>query len=276
MPRSRNYVFTWNNYPPNCDLLLAALEVRYIIYGREAAPGTGTPHLQGYVCWNNAKSLAAAIKELPGCHVEQARGSVTACVEYCSKDGDFIEIGNRPVDPVERGRKERDRWIAAWTHAQSGSFEEIDADIRLRCYHTLKRVHQDYMPRVEPLDGVCGYWIYGESGCGKTRGVLSAYPSAFLKPRHKWWDGYQNEEVILLDDVDKFDVKLGGFLKHWADFAPFIAECKGGSRRIRPKRFIVTSQYRIEEIWDDKETQDALGRRFTVITKTPGQELLWG
>jgi len=196
-------------------------------------------------------------------------------VEYCSKDGDFIEIGNRPASPSDNGRKERDRWIAAWDHAKSGAIDQIDADIRLRCYHTIKRVGQDYMPRVAPLETVCGVWVFGQSGCGKTRSVISKYPDAYLKPRNIWWDGYQEEEIVLLDDVDKYDVKLGGLLKHWADFAPFIAECKGGSRRIRPKRLIVTSQYCIGDIWTDQETREALGRRFQCIVKLEGQEIDW-
>jgi len=61
-------------------------------------------------------------------------------------------------------------------------------------------------------------------------------------------DGYLDEPVVLLDDVDKFDRALGGRLKHWADFAPYIGEIKGGSRRIRPEKLIVTSQYTIEDI----------------------------
>lgn len=123
------------------------------------------------------------------------------------------------------------------------------------------------MPKVGPIDDVCGIWIYGISGCGKTRQVLSNYPECFIKPRNVWWDGYQFEETVLVDDMDIFDRALGGKLKHWADFAPFIGECKGSSARIRPKRIIVTSQYKIEQIWEDEETRDALNRRFKVYEK---------
>ena len=130
------------------------------------------------------------------------------------------------------------------------------------------------MPPVERLGGPCGLWIFGLAGCGKTKSVLDQIPNAFPKPRNQWWDGYQREEVVLVDDVDRFDVKLGGRFKHWADAYPFIGEVKGGSIKIRPKQLIVTSQYRIEEIWEDQETREALLRRFIVVEKIIGQEII--
>lgn len=272
--RSRAYVFTWNNPPENAVDILRTLDCRYIVYGRERAPSTGTQHLQGYVYWSNGKTNTAARRILPGCHIERARGTFAQNYAYCTKEGDFVARGDPPVDDGERGVAEKERWNDAWNCAKAGRVEEIAPDIRVRCYGALKKIERDYMPRVAPLDTVCGIWIHGLSGSGKTRSVLGAYPESYIKPRNIWWDGYQGEEIVLLDDVDRYDVKFGGLLKHWADFAPFIAECKGGSQRIRPKKFIVTSQYSIEEIWTDEETRSALNRRFTVIHKLSGQDII--
>lgn len=272
--RYRSWCFTKNNYAlSDCDRLLL-IPCRYIIFGKEVAPTTGTPHLQGYISFESAKSLSAVASLLPGCHLLVARGSAAQNKVYCSKGGDVFENGVCPSDSAVGGRMESARWDNTWTLAVRGSIDEIDADIRLRYYTTIKKIGVDYMPPVAALDDVCGLWIYGDSGAGKTRAVLSSFPDAFIKPRNTWWCGYQDESVVLLDDVDKFDRALGGKLKHWADYCPFIAEIKGLSRRIRPKQLIVTSQYRIEDIWEDEQTLVALRRRFKVIEKVKGQDII--
>lgn len=272
--RHRSWCFTLNNWTNADCLSLNTLACSYLIYGKEVSPTTATPHLQGYVTFDSAKTLRRVRALIPGSHLTVARGTAAQNKEYCSKGGDFFELGVCPASPADGGSAEATRWDAAWSHAVTGNVEAICADIRIRCYSTIQKIRTDYMPAVLPLERTCGIWIFGLSGCGKTRAVLSAYPACFIKPRNQWWDGYLDEPVVLLDDVDKFDRALGGRLKHWADFAPYIGEIKGGSRRIRPEKLIVTSQYTIEDIWDDEETRAALLRRFTVIHKIEGQDII--
>jgi len=278
----RGWLFTWNNYPDTYRDTLDQLECRYICAGEEIAPTTGTPHLQGYVYFRGQKRLATMRGLLPGCHLLPANGTSLENRLYCGKlrpqdpepNAIFYERGNIPIDPAAKGEAERVRWETAWSLAKLGQIETISPDIRVRQYTTLRRIERDYMPAVEPLTGVCGVWIYGLSGAGKTRGVLDAFPNAYPKPRTMWWDGYQGESVVIIDDIDRFDVKLGGHLKHWADCYCFIGESKGGSKKIRPSRVFVTSQYRIEDIWEDGETRDALNRRFHTIEKVEGQGMI--
>lgn len=131
------------------------------------------------------------------------------------------------------------------------------------------------MARPPQLGSVCGIWLWGESGCGKTTSANRAYPNAFLKPINRWWDGYQEEEIVICDDFGIYHRELTTSLKHWGDFLPFIAETKGSSRYIRPKKFIITSQYPPEKIWEsDPEALAAISRRFTVIEKKQGQDVM--
>jgi len=273
--RHRSWCFTLNHFDDADCRSIDSLACTYVIYGKETAPTTGTPHLQGYINFASGKTLRRVRQLLPGCHLSVARGTAAQNKVYCSKGGDFYERGICPAAPADSGSTERSRWDTAWSFAVTGNIEAIDADIRIRCYSTLTKIRTDFMPSVVPLESTCGIWIYGLSGCGKTRSVLRAFPTCYIKPRNNWWDGYQSEPVVCVDDMDKFDRALGGKLKHWADFAPFIGEFKGvGSRRIRPSKLIVTSQYKIEDIWEDEETRDALLRRFIVIEKVEGQDII--
>lgn len=280
--RHRGFLFTWNNPPGTYRADLDRLDVLYIVAGEEIAPATGTPHLQGYVIWNHGKTESATRTLLRGCHITVARGTHLQNDRYCRKTREcdaspnesVYSRGTLPTDPVDRGAIEKQRWQTAWDFAKRGEIENIPPDIRIRQYSALRRIERDYMPPMERLGGPCGLWIHGLSGCGKTRSVLDTYPDAYPKPRNQWWDGYQREPIVLVDDVDRFDVRLGGFFKHWADAYPFISENKGGSQKIRPSKLIVTSQYTIEEIWEDNETREALLRRFIVVEKLIGQNII--
>lgn len=273
--RFRSFVFTWNNPGPDAERSLEQLPgYTYLTFGRELAPTTGTPHLQGFVRFRDGKSLSRVRVLLPGCHVETAF-TVTAAIEYCQKGGDFVEFGERPVDDASRGDAEKERWQKTWDHAKSGGIENIDPDIRVRYYNAIKSIGKDYMGKPGRLAGPCGVWIYGRSGLGKTHSVFTKYPDLYSKNASKWWDGYQDQDVVLFDDMDPDCGKWAGrFFKIWADKYPFIGDVKGGSAYIRPRRFIVTSQFTIEECFGEVQTRDALNRRFIVINFVDREEVL--
>lgn len=69
-----------------------------------------------------------------------------------------------------------------------------------------------------------------------------------------------------MDDLDPDHKVLKQQLKIWADRYGCVLETKGGAVTDRYEKFVVTSQYSIEEIWaDDYKTQAAIRRRFNVI-----------
>jgi len=270
MSKTRRVVFTYNNYPDafqsdvHLDTWLSQLGGVYAVVGRELSPTTGTPHLQGYLAFANPRALSSIRKLLIGCHVEPARGTPQQCRTYCIKDGSFREFGDPPTE--DPGTREKQRWENARTLAKEGRFDDIPADIYVRYIGNLQRIYRDTLPPLDPLPNTCGRWLLGPTGSGKSRGVREAYPLVYPKPLNKWWDGYDNQTHVLLDDVDHNQSQwIGNFLKIWADHYPFIAEKKGGSRLIRPELLIVTSQYSIEELFNDKELVLALNRRFKLI-----------
>jgi hypothetical protein len=265
MDRSRRWCFTINNPPSDPQLPPGA---KYQVYGREFGAGGrehGTLHLQGYIIFESMKSLKQVKKVYPRAHWEIARGSTQANIEYCSKEGDVYEFGERPLTKEEQGDFERKRWDHIRDCAKRGKFEEIDSKTFIQHYRTLTFIRKDYMDKVPDLDDTCGVWVYGEAGVGKSRLVREVFSSRYEKNANKWFDGYQDEEVVVIDDFSPDHKVLGYHLKIWADRYAFLAEIKGGAVRIRPRGVVITSQYPIENIWDDRETLDALSRRFLQI-----------
>jgi len=292
--QGRNFCFTLNNYAAADEAELQLLSTKYLVYGREVAPSTGTHHLQGYVIFTSNKRLPALQRICDGrISWRNARGSAQQNRDYCTKEGNFVETGSLPKTKETIGEEERKRWKAAYTAAKSGNFEEIPEDILIRYYGSLRRIEKDHLKPKRPLLETCGIWLYGEPGVGKSHAVFKGTTlgspeetgslrqntvrpgeevlriDLYDKGLNKWWDGYQNQKFVLVDDISLNHDFLGYFLKRWADKWPFIAEVKGGSIWIRPNLVIVTSNYKIEDIWkDDLPLQAALNRRFKFIEVT--------
>lgn len=106
-------------------------------------------------------------------------------------------------------------------------------------------------------------WHWGVTGTGKTRQARERFPDAYLKSNTKWWDGYNGEEVVILDEMTPNTIG-SWHIKQWSDHYPFSAETKGGSVRIRPKVIIITSNYSIRECYSDPRDYEAIERRFKI------------
>lgn len=262
-PLSRRWCFTLNNYSDVEYKALLAIVCCYLCVGREVGTENGVPHLQGFVVFDKPTRLTSLKRISSRAHWEVARGSSKQASDYCKKDGDFHESGSLPADAgTSGGDAERARWDDARKRAREGDIESVPSDIYIRYYRTLKEISKDHMSKPFDADGVTGVWIHGPPGVGKSRAARAEFPGAYFKMQNKWWDGYQLEEFVILDDFDSKE--LGHLLKIWADRYSFVAETKGGAIHIRPKKFVITSNYSIDDMGWDKEMSDAIKRRFEV------------
>lgn len=77
--RSRSFCGTWNNYTDEMQGTLRShvdlTNATYLIYGREVAPDTGTPHLQFYVRYKCQVAFSTVRGYFPGAHIEIALGT---------------------------------------------------------------------------------------------------------------------------------------------------------------------------------------------------------
>lgn len=275
--------------------------IKYHVWGIEHGGSTGTKHIQGYVEFDK-RMVMNNVKKIFCCswmHLEARRGSAQQAADYCKKEGRYQEHGilsqQRQVDAgifgalnaeyghlgaeyghlggEAGGEAEKERWRLIHSDIMALPFDkwaEKYPEIAIKHPNSYKRIKFDSLA-VQPkatLDGdlqESNLWIWGKAGCGKTSRVYTEFPGAFRKPKNKWWDGYQFEEVVVVDDVVVKDGEwMNGFLRQWADRYGFVAEIKGASAHIRPKRFIVTSNFSIDEIFATATEADreAIHRRF--------------
>ena len=89
---------------------------------------------------------------------------------------------------------------------------EIPAKIQIKHLGNLERIHRQNLKFIDQAD-VRGVWILRAPGdrqdplCPPSAGSRGYYPTL----NNKWWDGYQSQKVVIMEDVDKVTVK---FLHH--------------------------------------------------------------
>jgi hypothetical protein len=238
----------------------------------EVAPTTGTPHLQGYLSFRTLKTVKQVAKHIPGAHIEIAKGDSASNRAYCVKTGGpLVETGKIPVTAAQKGANEKLRWQTIIAHAADNEWLlENEPKVLLHQQNLLTSIVNRLAPPVISLSWLDNHWWYGPTGTGKSKDAFDMYPKAYRKdPQSRWWDGYTNQDVVIIDDFDKYQLAQCGDMKRWLDHYPFLAPIKGSYKLIRPKTIIVTSNYHPLEIWTDPQSYDPILRR--VATKWYGE-----
>jgi hypothetical protein len=156
---SRNFVFRLAHFTPeDIEDLKGVSKVKYIGWAEEKGWYSGTPHLQGLVCFNSNKTVSAACKSLGGkAHVEAkvTKSTFQQARDYFANNtvkGDPVNLyeqGVLPMDPVAKGEATASAYAEAWNLAEQGKIDEIDPIIRLKYLRTLEYVHVRAQKRVK-------------------------------------------------------------------------------------------------------------------------------
>lgn len=211
-------------------------------------------HAHVYVCFTKPVRLSS--KTCMGSHIAKCRGNAQQNVNYInSHHPDLLwEIGTMP-----QGKEDiNDTWEAFIEDIHNGCVDK-DSKMYARYQNYAERrlaelkVHEDYDGDLKAKN----IWIWGPSRTGKTYWARHfSNKRIYVKPINKWWDGYDGQEIVIIEDIDPDSCKhLAHYMKIWSDRYPFTAALKGSSTVISPKDYslIVTSNYSIDDCFDGKD-----------------------
>jgi hypothetical protein len=263
------------------DLLKMLLEHKYLtphfIMIAQERHQDGNLHLHAYI-QNKEKCTISSPKSLDfqGCHgdYKSAKGNYYEVKDYLEKDDEVPLVWGEPnmaknkSEETKFGIAQRNKLLASKPLpllVESG-------DVKIEQYCQIKKCVQTYQMDSIPVGGYMGsrrvLWICDQPGKGKSRWVRENFTSFYTKPQNKWWDGYRQEPVIVLDDFDKQGSCLAHYLKIWTDVYSFFGEVKGGTVPCNYHIMIITSNYWPNEIWsEENESQliKAIERRMTIV-----------
>lgn len=243
---------------------------------------SGDPHLHVYIQCSTPYDIKSQSKlDLENKYhgnYEPARGTYAQIQDYMNKD--VVDVYEEGIPDTERG--DRSKETARGTEVRKLLNRKIltenlhdlvmDGEISVHSYPLLKKAKRQILLDSTPVGKFDverkSYWIYGESGQGKSRIVRKYDPNLYTKPQSKWWDGYNGQPTVLIDDFDLFGKGLSHYIKIWADGYSHLSEEKGNTVPCAFKTLFITSNYRINDIWpfnEDPELNKAISRRFQEI-----------
>lgn len=260
-PRGRAFQITLNQANLSekvINYLLGLKSLGYLIGTKEIAPTTNHEHCHFYAHFNNPISLSK--KKLFNAHIEKARGSPQENIKYIKKEDQpekrgeiIIEWGTEP--------KQGGKTIKA---VKEMSHEER-MDLPLVYYNIVNKIESLEKNELKIEDfgkKVKVWWIYGESGVGKTemakkliKHILQnspiPIPQTFnlIKYESTFWHGVgETSKIALYDDFRDNHMKPSELI-NLIDYNVHPMNIKGGSIKNYYNYIIITSIQNPDEIY---------------------------
>lgn len=249
-------------------------KVKYCVWQLEKGAKSGRLHYQMYVELNSPQRYGMIRKWLgtKSLKILKRKGTPAQAREYCMKERTRVE------GPFE---------IGEWKDTKQGNRTDLQEIAKVIKKNSLEEaidlypeVYIRYHSGMEKLSArmikkktknfrkVEVHYIYGPTGCGKTRGVVEKEENLYiyspLSTTSEWWDGYEGEEAILLDDYRDGWFSLSRLL-NILDGYQLRMGIKGSHTYAQWTRVYITSNVSIEDSMFGKYPE--LRRRVSHVTK---------
>lgn len=261
------FQITQNDFEKAAGVLqyLRTLSPNYLVACKEHAPTTGHLHMHCYVQFPNARRLS--LKKLLGAHCEKTRGSTEANIKYVKKEGAVVI--------AEEGTP-RLNHVPTIGEAKQLAPAQL-ATLPLNYYNIAAKIQAEQAKEIDPADyhkEVEVYWLWGESGAGKTRYAVQDMLARKVKFNEIKFDGHfwhgvsETCSACLYDDWRDNHMKPTELI-NFIDYNRHVMNVKGGSVRNNYKLIYITSLQSPDSIYQNtpEETKKQWIRRIKEIIK---------
>lgn len=259
--------------------------VSFYVYQREICPKTKAAHYQGFLILNRSQRIKK-IKQIIGdekAHIENAKGTNDQCIAYCTKsetrDPTFTAVtyGSAPISQAGK----RTDWDGLKEMLKTRTIKTINDTELIDKFSSLMGRYKEGVARFCKAYGIRIIYndikrtdmtkiniISGPSGCGKTTYVKELKDSYYKDENHLWWDNYDGQENVIVNDYTGCGKINPLELLKLADHAPLELQQKGGSCQFTSKVIWITTNLTKDEFFRTvgDAHKEALNRRITWYT----------
>jgi len=232
------------------DRLVFGSLVSGYAYQQEKCPQSARVHWQGYIEFNRGVRMSQAKLQLgdQSVHLERRNGTREQAIAYATK------IETRIAGPwvsgsckSGEGQGRRTDLLQVAEEIKEHGVDAVKTNhpvVYIKYHRGLERLAEFYAPAVPAWRDLHVTWLWGTSGIGKTRWAYDQDPNLFrlMLPNKGgviWWDGYTNQDTLLIDDLDG-EIPFRTLL-HYLDGYKLRVQVKGGTVNAYYTKVIVTS-----------------------------------
>lgn len=245
--------------------------IKWYVFQLEEAPTTRTPHFQGAICFKNPKRLSEVKLALNSetVHVEAMKGRENQAAAYCLKEDSRVE---GPWQMGTPGGEQGKRTDIHAMHEAIRAGDDLDKviDEHASSFYKYSKaalyVRDRTLKHRDPNKPPYVVLISGPPGVGKTvravefarRRDLSLYSKTL---NGQWFDGYEQQPVVLIDEVDKKNLEFSWLLE-LLDRYPMSVPIKGSSAKFNSPYIFLTSTTSPVQWYPDKpQSAEQIERR---------------